>query len=105
MMRTLMYKIIFSVLLFLQQSLVLYAVDADEIMQIHKVTTTEMNSISQPQVGSLVFNTTEDTLYFYTGIVWKRMRADGSETIVQAGNGVTLSGNGKSVSPYSIGVN
>ncbi len=104
-MRTLMYKFIFSVLLFLQQSSVLYAVDADEIMQIHKVTTIEMNNINTPQAGSLVYNTTENTLFFYTGTVWRRLRSTGSETILNAGSGMVVSGNGTNTSPYSIGVN
>jgi len=81
------------------------AVDPEELMQIHKATTTEMNNIVSPQAGSLVYNTTENTLYFYTGVVWKRLRATGAETIVNAGNGMTVTGSGTSSVPYTIGVN
>lgn len=83
----------------------LYAVTADELMQIHKVTTNEMNTISTPQAGSLVYNTTENTLFFYTGIVWKQLRANGGETIINAGSDTFVTGNGTSSIPYTVGVN
>ena len=83
----------------------LSAVTADELMQIHKATTTQMNNIASPQVGSLVYNTTENTLYFYTGVIWKRLRATGAETIINAGSGTTVTGSGTSSVPYMIGVN
>ena len=75
-----MKKLTFLVFLFLQLS-ILYATTVDELMAMHKVTTTEMNNITTPQAGSLVYNTTENTLFFYTGTVWKRVRSIGSETI------------------------
>ncbi|MCF6244510.1 MAG: hypothetical protein L3J43_05685 [Sulfurovum sp.] len=83
----------------------LYAITADELLEVHKVTTTEMNSITTPQAGSLVFNTTENTLYFYTGSAWKRLRSTGSETKVNAGSGMVVTGNGTSSVPYTIGTN
>jgi len=69
----------------------LYAITADELLEIHKVTTTEMNNINTPQAGSLVYNTTETTLFFYTGSIWKRLRSNGGETILNAGNGTVVS--------------
>ena len=81
------------------------ALNYDELEQIHKVTTTEMNSISSPRPGSLVYNTTENTLYFYTGTAWKRTTSSGAETIINAGNGMTITGSGTSAVPYTIGVN
>ena len=83
----------------------LHAITADELMQLHSVTATEMNNISTPQAGSVVYNSTENTLFFYTGSVWKRMRANGTETVVNVGNGMTVTGNGSTSSPYAIGVN
>jgi len=83
----------------------LQAVIADELLELHKVTTTEMNNINVPQAGSVVFNTTEHTLYFYTGSIWKRLRSTGTETIVNAGSGMTVTGNGSNTSPYTLGVN
>jgi len=98
-----MKKLTFLVLLFLQSS-ILYATTVDELMAMHKVTTTEMNNITTPQAGSLVYNTTENTLFFYTGTVWKRMRSTGAETVVNAGNATILSGSGTTTSSYVIGI-
>ena len=64
-----------------------------------------MNAISTPQAGSVVYNSTENTLYFYTGSVWKKMRSDGTETIIHAGSGMTVTGDGSNATPYTIGVN
>lgn len=82
-----------------------YAVTAEELLEVHKVTTTEMNNISTPQSGSLVYNTTEDTLFFYTGTIWKRLKSNGDEIIINAGIGIVVTGNGTSSVPYTIGAN
>jgi len=100
-----MKKLLFLIGLLLMQSINLYAVTADELMAIHKVTTTEMSNIDLPQAGSLVYNTTENTLFFYTGVAWKRLRSNGSETILNAGNGTTVTGNGTTTVPYTVGAN
>lgn len=76
---------------------------SDELVLLHNVTTTEMNAIASPSAGSLVYNTTENATFFYTGTVWKKMRSSGDETIVTAGSGITVSGNGTPSSPYVIG--
>ena len=83
----------------------MHAITADELMRLHSVTTSQMNNISSPQAGSVVYNSTENTLFFYTGSVWKRMRANGSETIINAGNGISVTGNGASATPYVLNVN
>ncbi len=88
----------------LLQSSILYATTADELLAIHKVTTNEMNSIATPQAGSLVYNTTENAIFFYTGTAWKRMRPTGAETVVNAGNATILSGSGTTTSSYVIGI-
>ena len=98
-------KLRFMILILSMSFYVLHAVTADESIQIHKVNTTEMNNIIAPLVGSLVYNTAESTLYFYTGVTWKRLRFNGTETILNAGSGMTVLGNGSSVTPYSIGFN
>ena len=100
-----MKKIIFLIPLVLMQSSALHAITADELMTTHKVTTSEMNNINTPQAGSLIYNTTENTLFFYTGSAWKRLRSSGTETILNAGNGMTVTGNGTTSLPYTIGVN
>jgi hypothetical protein len=92
-------------LLLLIASSTLHAIAEDELLQIHRVTTTKMNNINTPQAGSLVYNTTENTLFFYTGTTWKRLHPNGSETILNADSGIVISGNGTVSAPYTIGVN
>jgi hypothetical protein len=104
-MKSTIKKLTFLILLLSTPFSTLYAVTADELLEVHKVTTTEMNNINAPQAGSLVYNTTDDTLYFYTGTVWKRLRSLGTETILNAGSGMVVTGNGSSALPYTIGVN
>ena len=104
-MKNTIKKLTFLILLLSTQFSTLYAVTANELLEVHKVTNTEMNNINTPQAGSLVYNTTDNTLYFYTGSVWKRLRSSGGETILNAGSGMLVTGNGTSSVPYSIGVN
>lgn len=80
-----------------------FAVTTDELLQVHKVTDTEMNSIVEPKKGSLIYNTTHATLYFYTGVDWKRVRSSGSETVVSGGSGISITGQGNQSTPYMIG--
>ena len=105
MMTNTIKKILFLLTLALVPYTSTYAVTADELLAVHKATSSEMNDINAPLAGSLVYNTTEKTLFFYTGTVWKRLRSSGDETILNAGNGTVVSGNGTNASPYSIGVN
>jgi len=105
MMKNAIQKLSFMILLLSMPFYALYAVTADELMLIHKANTSEMNNIAAPLTGSLVYNTTESTLYFYTGTTWKRLRSTGTETILNAGSGMTVLGNGSSTVPYSIGIN
>ena len=95
-------KYLLSMLIF---TAIVYAITAEELLQLHSVTTTEMNNISAPQAGSVVYNSTENTLYFYTGSIWKKMRANGTETIINAGSGMTVTGNGSNTTPYTVGIN
>jgi len=104
-MKNIIHKLVLLILFFLAPFSTLGAITANELLQTHKVTTTEMNNINAPQAGSLVYNTTENTLFFYTGSIWKKLRSSGSETILTAGSGMVVSGNGTSSVPYSIGVN
>jgi len=104
-MKNIINKLTFLTLVVSIQLSILHAITTEEILKIHKVTTVEMNNINTPQVGSLVYNTTDDTLYFYTGTVWKRLRSSGSETILNAGSGMVVTGNGSSSTPYTIGIN
>jgi len=101
-MKNIMKKLAFLVAV---QVSILHAITASELLEVHKATTTEMNNINTPKAGSLIYNTTENTLFFYTGAVWKRLRSTGSETVINAGNGVAVTGTGTATVPYSIEVN
>lgn len=43
---------------------------ADDLVGIHNVSTTEMNGISNPIEGSIVFNTTTNSIHFYSNSNW-----------------------------------
>lgn len=103
LMKSLMKKSIIAMTIFLMLCNGSFAVTNDELLQIHKVTDLEMYSISAPQKGSLVYNTTYSTIYFYTGVDWKRLRSLGSETIVSGGSGISIVGQGTESAPYVIG--
>ncbi|MBU2996347.1 hypothetical protein KO500_07870 [Cellulophaga baltica] len=49
---------------------------ANELTKLHEVTTAEMNSIDSPEAGSLIFNTTENKLYYYNGTEWVNTKSD-----------------------------
>lgn len=99
-----MKQTIYSLLFISVLASSLHALSSDELMQIHKVTTAEMNNIISPQAGSLVYNTDEKTIFFYTGNLWKKMRSDGDETVMHAGSGIVVTGNGTNTSAYTIGL-
>lgn len=104
-MKNTIKKSTFLIFILSIQFSILYAATEGELLGIHKVTTVDMNVINTPQAGSLVYNTTENTLFFYTGVVWKRLRSTGNETIVNAGSGMLVTGDGTSAVPYTIGTN
>jgi hypothetical protein len=72
----------------LVQCIPLYAVTSGELMQIHNVSSDDMNNIENPIAGTLVYNSTEKTLYFYTGTMWKKMNpSSSSKTAITASDG------------------
>lgn len=46
---------------------------ADELVQIHSVTATQMNAITSPLTGSLVFNADDMHFYGFDGTNWVRL--------------------------------
>ena len=62
-------KILFSILL-LSTSLLKAQVTAGDLVGIHNVSTLEMNAISNPIEGSLVYNTTTSSIHFYSNSNW-----------------------------------
>lgn len=97
-----MKKLAYFIILFLAIEFSFAQTSADELLQVHKVTTTAMNNIVTPSTGSLVFNTTENTMYFYTGTIWKKIKSDGDETIINEGTNVQITGDGTNTTPYTI---
>lgn len=90
-------KNIIQTLLFLI-TIVVYAQapQADELVQIHSVTTTEMNAIVGPPEGSLVYNTTEQCIYQRTNSAWiplgKSRRVHVGSFIISAEGVTTVTG-------------
>ncbi|MRH99494.1 hypothetical protein GH721_03015 [Kriegella sp. EG-1] len=56
-------------------SLKAQAPQANELVKIHEVTTTEMNNIASPLVGSFVFNTTLNKMFFFDGTTWSQFKS------------------------------
>jgi hypothetical protein len=48
----------------------LYALSSDELVSIHNSTTTQINSLTSLQAGTLIYNTTDNNLYHYNGSTW-----------------------------------
>jgi len=77
---------------------------SDELIVIHNASTTEMNAISSPVQGSLIFNTDDNEVYERNATGWNRISSDGSDTKIIAGNGVIITGSGTTANPYIIKV-
>ncbi len=75
---------------------------SDELLAIHNLSTIQMNAIVSPPKGSILYNTDEKSIYFYSGTLWKKLRSDGRETKIIAGNNLTITGNGADQTPYII---
>ncbi len=77
---------------------------SDELIVLQHATTAEMNAIASPTQGSLIFNTDDNEVYERNATTWKRISADGSETKIVDGNGITITGSGTSNDPYQISI-
>ncbi|PQJ21298.1 hypothetical protein [Nonlabens tegetincola] len=65
-------------------------IDPNSIMGIPTLTTTEINSISNPNEGSIVYNTTDQSLYLRNATTWKKLTVDESKTVILNRNGGSL---------------
>ncbi|WP_343488471.1 hypothetical protein [Allomuricauda sp. d1] len=51
-------------------------IDSGSLMGLPSATTAEMNAITGPAVGGCLYNTDEDTIYYYTSTGWQRATDD-----------------------------
>jgi len=94
---------VISVMMIATASLCTHAASvSDELLILHNVTTPEMNSITTPTEGSLVFNTNEDEVYERNVSAWEKIASDGSETKIVSGNCMNITGTGAVASPYIV---
>jgi hypothetical protein len=75
---------------------------SNSLVKLHHVSTLEMNSISSPAQGSLVFNTDDKEVYMRNATEWNRVSNDGSETKIIEGNCVSITGVGTVEDPYDL---
>jgi len=77
---------------------------SDELIVLHNANTIEINAIASPIKGSLIFNTDDNEVYERNSTAWNKISANGSETKMVAGNGITLTGSGTTADPYQISI-
>ena len=77
---------------------------SDELVQLHHVTTLEMNAIVSPLKGSLIFNTDNNEIYERNATAWHLISTETSKTKIIEGNGITVSGEGTTANPYRISI-
>ena len=75
---------------------------SDELVVLHNATTSEMNTISSPTQGSLIFNTDDKEIYERNTTAWNKISSDGSETKILGGNCMDVTGIGTTVNPYVV---
>ena len=75
---------------------------SDELLILHSVTQSDMNTIVSPIEGSLVFNSNDQEIYERNSTHWDRIRSDGSETKIVAGACTKVTGAGTSANPYVV---
>ncbi|WP_291867707.1 hypothetical protein [Maribacter sp.] len=78
------------------------APEAENLVSIHSATLVEINTISSPYEGSLVYNSDDKFLYQYNGIAWKKVQPNGDETKIIADSNIIISGTGTTADPYRI---
>jgi hypothetical protein len=73
-------------------------------MLIPSMTSAQRDEIINPAIGLLIYQTNNVSgFYFNNGSIWQRIgETDGSETKVNAGSGITITGTGTISDPYVI---
>jgi len=73
---------------------------SDTLVQLHNVTTSEMNAIISAVKGSLIFNSDDKEVYERNTTNWKKMTSNGDETHIVSGSCIDITGTGTSLNPY-----
>ena len=97
-----MHKMMFIFIMFFMVICLKAEPLSDELVVLHNVTTTEMNAITSPTEGSLIFNTDDNEVYERNATAWNRISTNGSETKIVAGNGIEVTGLGTTSDPYVV---
>lgn len=104
-----MKKILFTILLPVVSGFSYAQIDGTLLLGLTHATTSEMNAISNPVEGSIIYNTTDKTVYQFNGNQWETTNqlpadlADGDDdTTYSAGEGLQLSGTSMSVKQSEI---
>ena len=69
-------------------------VDAGSLMGIPTATTTEMNNITGATAGQCLYNTDQNTIYYFTGSVWERATDDQTASEVNSDTPADVDGDG-----------
>lgn len=77
----------------------------EELVNLHDASTANINAIVNPYVGSLVYDSDTNAVYVYDGSIWRSLKSDGSETVINGGDNITVTGNGTSATNYIINAN
>ncbi len=73
-----------------------------ELIGLHSVTESQMNSIARPTLGILAYNSDNKTVYVYNGSSWENLNSNGDETKIVADGSVKITGSGTTDDPYIV---
>ncbi|MFK5971970.1 MAG: fibrinogen-like YCDxxxxGGGW domain-containing protein [Flavobacteriaceae bacterium] len=87
--------------------LVIYQISAqvpenDELVALHIVSTSEMNTIISPIQGSLIFNSDDNEVYQFNGTLRDRISSTGNEIIIIEGDDIAITDMSTTLDPYII---
>ncbi|MEM9141413.1 MAG: hypothetical protein AAGA86_00410 [Bacteroidota bacterium] len=84
-----MYKSYLIKILVLFGFIVHGQIDGNLLLGLTQATTTEMNSVTNPITGSLIYNTTQEAVYQYNGISWVNVSATPASWLTDGNTGTS----------------
>ncbi|SEB38883.1 hypothetical protein SAMN04489761_0368 [Tenacibaculum sp. MAR_2009_124] len=75
--------------------------DANSLMGLPRGTTAEINAITSPNEGSIVYNSEDKRIYKFNGTIWVPLNI-GNETKLVADSNISITGEGTDDDPYVI---